>query len=196
MINKISFQGKTEFCISPTAYRKVEKLTRKAHTDLYNDCNTKIHNTHTYSLHTDPEFLTVAVKNEDGGILKYVPLGKDIEELLDVISFKVEELKKTANKNPLTAWIIGGTKIEGKRGNLVVDTLNKIAERICDRSDIDTSILVGSKTGEDIFIIRSGKNQLKLALDKKVNTKNNLQSELENIYDIVELNNTTLSHAD
>ena len=196
MIDKVNFQGKTALCISPTAYRKIERLTQSGHTDLHNGCNTKIHRTHVYSLHTNPEFLTVFVKNKEDSFLKYVPIGIDIEELLNLISFNVEKLKKTAEQYPLTAWIVGGTKLDGKQGNQVVDTLNKIAERICDRSDIDTSILVGSKTGEDIFVMRAGKNQLKMELDKVINPKNNLQDELENIYDIVELNNTTLSHAD
>ena len=179
----ISFQGVTNFCISPTAYQKVEESARKAYTNVHKECDCMLSHHRMCSLTTNPEHLTVIVKNGNNGFFKYVPFKENIENVLDEISRRVEELRKTAGEEPLTAWIVGGTSIY-KPNNKIVDTLNKIAERICDRPDIDTSILVGSSTGEEKFIIRPGVKQLKLALDKRINPNNNLESELENIFDV------------
>jgi hypothetical protein len=193
-MDKISFQGLTSLTISPTAYEKVENTTRMAYTNLRLGSNCKLHKSKVCALETDPQNLTVIVKNEDNGFYKYVPLIEDIHEFLYDISKGIEDLKKTARKEPLTAWIVGGTRLESPQGQKVIDTLNKVADVVCDKPDIDASILVGSHTGEEVFVIRPGVTQLKMALDKKINPQNDLQSELEGIFDIVDINKTHLSY--
>lgn len=192
-MNNISFQGRTDFLISPTAYQKVEKTTRNAYTNLYKNSDCKLFKSKVCALKTEPEYLTVIMKNEDDGFFKFVPLNEDAEEVLSEISSRMDKLKRTARKENLTAWIVGGTKLDSPLGSKVVTTLKQIADLICDRPDIDTSILVGSNTGEEIFVVRSGVNQLKLALDRKMNP-GKIEQELENAFDIVELNNTNLSY--
>ncbi len=193
-MNNISFQGRTELCLSPTAFRKVERTVRNTSKIINQDSNCRLFNSTTCALTTVPDYLTVIMKNEKDGFLKFVPLQDDIENILLDISKCVSQLKKSAKKDNLTAWILGGTRIEGQQGNKIVNTLNQVADIICDRPDIETSILVGSNTGEETYVIRSGVNQLKLALEKKMNPNNKVLQELENSFDVVELNNTELSY--
>lgn len=191
-MNNISFQGKTTLCISPNAYRRVTEKARSTYSELNKKSNCMLRSNKTFLIDTDPEALTVIVKNNDNGFLKYLPVKKDITEIINKIESKILVLKEKKQQEPLTAWIVGGTKLDSPLGQKVSETLNKIAKLICDRHDIDTSILVGSKTGEEKFIIHNGKTKLKLDIDKKINSPNNLEPELENMFDIVELNNTKL----
>ncbi len=193
-MNNISFQGRTELCLSPTAYKKVERTVRSTSRFLDQNSDCKISNSKVCALTTIPDYLTVIMKNENDGFLRFVPLLENPEEVLLDISKRINKLKKTAKRDNLTAWILGGTRIEGKQGNKIVHTLNQVADLICDRPDIETSILIGSNTGEETYIIRSGVNQLKLALERKMNPHNKVLQELENNFDIVELNNTELSY--
>ena len=86
----------------------------------------------------------------------------------------------------MTAWIIGGNPIQSQRGTLMVETLNKIANILCDKPNIDTSILAGSKNIQENLVILPHRNDFELILEKEKGTK------LEDIFDIVELNNTDI----
>ena len=55
--------------------------------------------------------------------------------------------------------------------------------------------IINSKTGEEKFVLRAGTNQLKMALDKKINPKADVESELKDVFDVVELNNTNLYYS-
>ena len=112
----------------------------------------------------------------------------DAFQIIDEIALKVEELKKLA-KGKLTAWIIGGENIKSANGENTINTVNKIAGIICDRPDIDASILAGSKSGEEKIVLHTLSGQLEIILDKSLNKQHNL----EDYFDIVELNNTDLS---
>lgn len=195
-MNNISFQGATNFTISPTAYKKVEATTRKAYTNLTRKSNCKLEGHKICALDTAPEYLTVIVRNDNNnGLFRYIPIKPNIQETIDDLSKQVEHLKDSAKGTSLTAWIVGGTRLNTPKGCLITTVLDEIAKIICEKPKIDTSILVGSKTGEEKFIMRAGKSDFKLALDKKVNPDNDLESELGKIFDIVELNNTELIYA-
>ena len=193
-MDKISFQGLTNLSISPTGFRKVEDSTRKAYTNLRRSTNYRLFKNQTYTVQTDPAYLTVLVKNEDDGFYKYVPLNGKIDRYMEEITHRIDELRMAARKQPLTAWIIGGTRFESPQGEKVVKTLNKIADTVCEKADIDASILVGSNTGEELFVIRPGVQQLKMVLDKDIKPNCKLQDEIENMFDVVDLNKTTLSY--
>ena len=79
---------------------------------------------------------------------------------------------------------------------MFVEAVNKIADLICDRPDIDTSILAGSKSGEDKIVLHTAKDRLDITLDKILNfnpkNQKNVEEDLEKYFDIVELNNTEL----
>ena len=194
-MNDISFQGPTNFSISPTAYNKVQDTTRKAYTNLKKQHNRSLSGHVTCTLDTDPDFLTVIVNNDNRkGLFRYIPLKPDIQDHIDDLSNQVKNLQKTSKGNTLTAWILGGMKLEGEKGDMVSRVLKQIADLICDKPNIDTSILVGSSSGEEKYILKTGFPDLRLALDKKINPKNSLESELNEIFDIVELNNTEVSY--
>ncbi len=193
-MNNISFQGRTEFIINPGISRIIDKASQSSIAKLDKYSNSRIFLRRATAVKTDPEHLTVIMKNEKNGFLKFVPLKSNIEESLFDIQTKIETLKKTAKKENLTAWILGGTKVREEKGNRIIKVLNEIADILCDKKDIDTSILVGSNTGEETYLIRSGVKQLKLSLDKKLKPKANLEENLEDIFDIVELNKTNLSY--
>ncbi len=193
-MDKISFQGLTNFSISPTAYRKVANITREKYTNLHIGTNCRLTKNKVCTIETDPKNLTLIVRNKKDGFYKYIPLIDNLDYVIADITKGIEQLKKTAADEPLTAWLVGGTKLDGRQGNKVADTFNKIADVVCDRPDMDTSILIGSHTGEEMFTLHLKPEQLNLSLDKTVNQGNSVQSELENIFDIVDLNNTHLSH--
>jgi len=194
-MNNISFQGKTDFIVSPNAYNRVAAKTRQTYKNFLKTHNSKLYNNQVCTIKTDPENITVIMRNEKDSFFKYVPINEEGQQnILEELAVSAEKLENSAKKDKVTAWIVGGTKIDGKHGNKVVETLNRIAELICDKANIDTSILVGSKTGEEMFVLRPQVKQLRFALDKKINPKNSLNAELENIFDVVELNNTSLTY--
>lgn len=194
MIDKTSFQGLTNFSISPTAYRKVADITREKYTNLHLGTNCRLTKNKICTIETDPKNLTLIVRNQKDGFYKYIPLIDKLDYIIADITKNIEHLKTKDMKEPLTAWLIGGTKLDGQQGNKVADTFNKIADVVCDRPDMDTSILIGSHTGEEIFTLNLKSGQFNISLDKRVNKANSVQAELENIFDIVELNNTVLFH--
>ena len=193
-MDKISFQGLTNFSVSPTAFRKVEDITRFKYTNLQKGSNCRLCRGKVCSIETDPQNLTLIVRNDKDGFYKYIPFIGNNERIMADILKGIEELKRTAANEPLTAWIVGGTKLDGRQGQRVTATLEKVADVVCDRPDIDTSILVGSHTGEEVFTLNSYTNHLKMSLDKKINPNNDVQTELEKIFDIVDLNKTNLSY--
>ena len=193
-MDKISFQGLTNFSVSPTAFRKVENITRFKYTNLQKGTNCRLSRGKVCSIETDPQNLTLIIRNDKDGFYKYIPFIGNNEHIMADILKGIEELKKTASNEPLTAWIVGGTKLDGRQGQRVTATLEKVADVVCDRPDIDTSILVGSHTGEEVFTLNSYANHLKMALDKRIDPNNDVQAELEKIFDIVDLNKTNLSY--
>lgn len=187
-MNNISFQGHSSLIINPKAYDKARITTSNAYRHLTASSNCKLTNGKVFTSKADAQHIAVIVRNEKDGIIKFVPVKGRIQKLIDEIAQKVNELKEMAKEN-LTAWIIGGENIESPNGAKTIETLNKIADIICDRPDIDASILAGSKTGEDRIVLHTLNNKLELTLDKKTNKTPNL----EDYFDIVELNNIDLS---
>ena len=187
-MNNVSFQGHTNLVLDPDVYDKACRITRGVYRHLSYNTNSKLANGKIYTSKADAQNIAVILRNEKDGIIKFVPVKGRIQKLIDEIAQKVNELKEMAKEN-LTAWIIGGENIESPNGAKTIETLNKIADIICDRPDIDASILAGSKTGEDRIVLHTLNNKLELTLDKKTNKTPNL----EDYFDIVELNNIDLS---
>lgn len=195
-MNNISFQGRSTLVLNPKAYDKARELTSGAYRHLRMDNNCRLINGKIYTSKADAQNLAVIVRNEKDGILKFVPTKGEIQQVLDEISKKVDTLK-AASKGKLTAWIIGGEAIKSPNGRKTVDAVNKIADIICDRPDIDTSILAGSLKGEEKIVLHTRTNLLEIILDKFVNGKTPKskldEKDLSKYFDIVELNNTDVS---
>lgn len=195
-MNNISFQGRSTLVLNPKAYDKARELTSGAYRHLRMDNNCRLINGKIFTSKADAQNLAVIVRNEKDGILKFVPTKGEIQQVLDDISKKVDTLK-AASKGKLTAWIIGGEAIKSPNGGKTVDAVNKIADIICDRPDIDTSILAGSLKGEEKIVLHTRTNLLEIILDKFVNGKTPKskldEKDLSKYFDIVELNNTDVS---
>lgn len=176
-MNNISFQGKTNVIFNDSLYEQViNRQTRGGVTNLNLSVskNYKIHNARrtTYNPNEVAE-PGVLLLNEKGGMFFHDAESK-IYEIFDLI----EHLKNTA-KNKLTAWIIGGYSNEQ-----TIRKVNALAEVLCDRTDIDTSIIAGQKSIAPNLTIypTTEKLDITIGLPKK--------DDLENYFDIVELNNT------
>ena len=194
-MNNISFQGHTYLSLNPDTYDKALLITSNTYRHLTNANKCKLTNGKIYTSMTKAQDLAVIVRNEKDGIIKHVPINGKIQKIIDEIAQKIEELKSMSN-GKLTAWIIGGENIKSPYGERTIKTVNKIADLICDRPDMDTSILAGSKSGEERFVLHPKKDQLEIILDKTLNVnpkkQQSLEENLEKYYDIVELNNTDL----
>ncbi len=187
-MNNVSFQGHSSLILNPRAYDKARITTSNAYRHLTASNNCKLTNGKVFTSKADAQNIAVIVRNEKDGIIKLVPVNGRIQKLIDEIAQKIDELK-TMSKGKLTAWIIGGENIESPNGGKTIETVNKIADLVCDRPDIDASILAGSKTGEDKIVLHTLNNKLEITLDKKTDKTPNL----EDYFDIIELNNTDLS---
>ena len=196
-MNNVSFQGHTNLVLDPDVYDKACRITRGVYRHLSYNTNSKLANGKIYTSKADAQNIAVILRNEKDGIIKHVPVNGKTQSIIDEIARKAEELKATA-KGKLTAWIIGGTPItKSPESTKTIETVNKIADVICDKPDIDASILAGSLTGEDRIVIHTKNNFLEIILDKvlKLNTKKQKPdiTDLEKYFDIVQINNTDLS---
>lgn len=188
-MNNISFQGRSTLIFDNKAYDIARDATRKAHRHLgfSNTCNLTAGKV--FTAETNDTHIAVLVRNEKDGFLKFFPLNQKIDEMLSDMAEKIENLKKQSNKQ-LTAWIMGGASFDKANAEKTVKTINRIADMICDRPDIDTSILAGSKNAENKIVIHPFKDTLELTLDKP-----KTQQYIDDSFDIVEINNTTFKDA-
>lgn len=195
-MNNISFQGRTTLFLSPERCEEVFKKTHRAGRNLSLKNRSNLANGTMYTATANATDIIVAVGGKDTGVLKHIPVVKDAEDAINELIEAIDVLRNKV-KGKLTAWIIGGDKCDGIHGHKTIQRLNELAEELCDQPDIDTSILVGSKAGEDKFFIHPLAGTLEIGLQKNPRAikSQNLSAEekLENFFDIVELNNTTLA---
>ncbi len=195
-MNNVSFQGRTTLILAPERCEEIFKRTRLAGRNLSAKNRSHLANGTTYTATANATDIIVAVGGKDTGVLRHIPVVKDAEDAISELIEAVDVLRNKV-KCKLTAWIIGGDKCDGVHGHKTIQRLNELAEELCDQPDIDTSILVGSKAGEDRFFLHplAGKLEIGLQKNPKAIKNPNLSAEekLENFFDIVELNNTTLA---
>ena len=192
----ISFCGQTYLSLNPVAYEKVSSLKSGSYTNVHKNNGGELINHRANIINSNSENLIVIVRNRKNGFYRFVPINdeKAKRRVLMEIEDKTDKLCRTKDREPLTAWILGGPTLRSNSGSKVSSALNDIADVICDRPDIDTSILVGSKNGDEKFLIRAGVNDMRLALDRKPTSSDSIDAELEDIFDVVELNNTKFSY--
>ena len=193
-MNNVSFQGHSTLILSPKKYDVANEIAIRAGQHLSEKNKCKLSNGKIYTSEADAGKLAVLVRNEKNGVLKHISInGTNIDEFLCDITKSIDKLKQKA-RGKLTAWIIGGDAIDSANGNKTIETLNKVADVICDRPDMDTSILVGSKSGDDRMFLHTFNGELEVGLDKNPkplhNMKAPIEEKMEKYFDIVELNNT------
>ena len=180
-MNNVSFQGRTNVILSPDAFDKVSHVTNATYRHLTSGNKCSLTNGKIFTTSVEADNLLVLVRNENTGFLKHVPINEKIQRFIDDIALRVEDLKSTANEK-LTAWIIGGNDYTMDNGK-TISAVNKFAEVLCDKPDIDTSILAGMEKAREDIVIHTRKGITELTFAKKPD------ADLENHFNIVELNN-------
>ena len=187
MMNNVSFQGHTNLMFSPNKFREIAEITERRSRNLRPDNKCIIRNGQIYTAQTYADNILVFLRNEEGGILKFIPTNAEMKNKLAELNKALDDMLATS-KAKLTAWIIGGSKIDSKNGENTIITLNKVANVLCDRQDIDTSILVGTKDFKDKnLIFHSLKDNLELTIEAPKGSKP------EDIFEIVETNKTNIN---
>lgn len=185
-MNNVSFQGKTQLIFNNSIYDKATtRSTCGAFTDL-DKCisdTCKLRNTRWIACNPNEMASTgVMLFNEKGGMFF-----RNAQNKLEQIMNCIENLKDNA-KNKLTAWIIGG-----QRGENTERTVGNLAEILCDRPDIDTSIIAGQKSISPNITFHPLADKLELSIGMSAKSPDELESALTKYYDIVELNNTSVA---
>lgn len=182
MQNNISFQGKTNLIISNARFNKNFEISKLGYHS--NSCgNTRFSQGNYYNVPTQNNEILVFLKNSKKGIMrKFIP-EQNIEEILLKFEDEIDKLKKFNPKEKLTAFIFGGKANDSK----TIDSVNQVADVLCDRADIDASILAGNKSNvENIGMCgRIGFTNVFMPEIKGVKC----EEDLEKYFDIVELNN-------
>lgn len=184
-MNNISFQGRTNITFDKSLYNQlINNSKRQRYTNL-NICKSNICNINNCKNITyDPN-----EKLHPGVLLIHEKGGKffhDAQNQIDEIIDCIKDFQMIAKRN-LTAWIIGGI-----RNEKTTRDVNKLAEILCDRTDIDTSIIAGQKTIAPNITIYSRLDELQLNIGSPAPKKSeNVENYLEKYFDIVELNNTS-----
>lgn len=179
MNNNISFTGLTLVNCDPKHFRRVyDNFTSITHSHLNRENKRRLCVGPIFSTTAEQDSFVILLKNEKNGIFRKCSI-KNINETLKEIAIAIEELK-AKSKEKLTAWIIGGQ--EGCPAT-TTRALNKFADLLCDRPDIDTSLLVGMKKPEENLVIYNRKYSTKLVFEKPEGT------DIAKDFDIAELNN-------
>lgn len=189
-MSDISFQGKSNLFISENLYNHFVQRSVKSKRVIKSSGATNISaGVHKPFLATpDCDDILVIVRNEREGFMKKFPVLAQIEKITDDICYKIEQLQATT-KEKLTAWIIGGNNYKQDNGK-TIKTVNEIGEILCDRPDIDTSILAGPKNRNAISIgIQGNVGETNIILPNSKNSAIKSTEDLEDLFDIVELNN-------
>lgn len=188
-MTNISFQGKSNLFISGDIYNQFlqkSESTRRVITKTRSENVLSVHKP--FLTMPTPDDLVVIIRNERNGFMKKFPVLSKIEQIADDICRKIEDLQKDTTEK-LTAWIIGGNNYKQDNGN-TIKAVNELGEVLCDRPDIDTSILAGPKykTADGVGI-QANIGETNIILTKGKNTSVTSPEDLEDFFDIVELNN-------
>ena len=188
-MSNVSFQGRSNLFISGEIY---DQFVQKSQNTRRVITKTRVDNTLSinkpFLTLPEPDDIIVIIRNRRNGFMKKFPVLTKIEKIADDICRQIDELQKNA-KEKLTAWIIGGSNYRQDNGK-TIKAVNELGEVLCDRPDIDTSILAGPrfKTADGIGI-QGNVGETTIVLTKGKNTDIKSPEDLEDFFDIVELNN-------
>ena len=185
-MQNISFQGRSNLVFSNARFNDLaQKVTteRRKCSFATNQFLTK----RTFGVDMETMPVIVFVRGDSEGVIQRYTGARKTSELLMELEEKIERLKQNAQEK-MTAWIIGGKPNDTK----TTVTINEIADIICDRPDIDTSILVGDKinaTGR--IFIRGNSQGTEIIFPELKGIKS--PEDVEDVFDITEFNNTQIS---
>mgnify|MGYP003294072003 CR=1 FL=1 len=184
-MQNISFQGRTNLVFSNIRYDELNEHVTTARRKCSNGMNQFL-TKRTFGIDMENSPLVVFVRGDKEGVIQRYTHGKNTSDLLLELEEKINQLKKDAQEK-MTAWILGG-KANDERTTI---TVNKIADVICDRPDIDTSILTGDKINTTERILVRGNSQgTEIIFPKLKGIKDSY--DVEDVFEIAELNNTQI----
>lgn len=185
-MQNISFQGRTNLVFSNARYNELEGCVTTARRKCSNGINQFL-TKRTFGIDMETCPLVVFVRGDNEGVIQRFQQGKNTSNLLLELEEKINHLKKDAQEK-MTAWILGGKTMD----EYTTRTVNEIADLICDRTDIDASILTGDKLCKTDRILIRGNSQGTEIIFPEIKTLKTA-NDIENNFDIVELNNTQIS---
>ena len=187
-MDKISFQGQSQLLFSPKIYNTCLEKTEGAYKHISHEVTRQVPRFSLYTAETSSDNLILYMGNEKNGLLTTVSTVDTNPEFLENIEHQATNMLKKA-KEKLTVWIIGGDKIKSENGSNMVRTVNEIADILCDKPNIDASILAGGndKVNKAAFKLSNGK--LNVVIGNDVKAENICEEELSKHFDIVELSN-------
>lgn len=181
-MQNVSFQGRSNLLISQKTLDGLSDVCSQRHRNVVSE-NTGLVNGTPLALGLDNNEIIVLLKNERNGFISKFLSTTNLDEFLLKLQDNVNLLNRTA-AGKLTAWILGGKPNDAK----TIGVVNEIAGVICDRPDIDASILVGQLDGKASKVVIHGTTKhLDVVLPNAGGAKS--VDEMENMFDIVELNN-------
>lgn len=182
-MQNISFQGRSNLVFSNARFNDLAKYESSARRKCGNATNQFL-TKRTFGVDMETLPIVVFVRNDSEGVIQRYTGVRKTSDLLMELEEKIEKLKENAQEK-MTAWIIGGKHSDSK----TTLTINEIADVICDRPDIDTSILVGDKlnTTERIFI-RGNSQGTEIVFPELKGIKT--AEDVEDVFEITEFNNT------
>lgn len=184
-MNNVSFTGMSSLRFNSQMFQNARNTAFQTRRVLDKNNTSSLQSGAKFVAFPDENNCVVLVRGDKKGFLDYINVNGYDDFKLSKIARKVEELTKTSQEK-LTAWIMGGDNFGGKSGDMSINMVNKLAEILSDRPDIDTSIMACNKIPlNEGVAIHPTNNFLELLIDKP-------KTNLENLFDIVELNNATI----
>ena len=182
-MQNVSFQGRTNLVFSTIRYDKLNDSAATARRKCSNSINQFL-TKRTFGVDMENCPVVVFVRGDNEGVIQRFTPGRKTSDLLFELEEKINQLKKDAQEK-MTAWILGG-KAQDER---TTRTVNEIADLICDRPDIDASILTGDKINTtERILIRGNSQGTEIIFPTLKGIKES--SDVEYVFEIVELNNT------
>lgn len=187
-MDKISFQGQSQLLFSPKIYNMCCEKTERVYKHISHETTRQVPRFSIYTAETSSDNLILYMGNEKNGLLTTISTKDTNSELLENLEIQARNLLKKAKEN-LTVWIIGGEPIKSKNGSNMIRTVNEIADVLCDKPNIDASILSGGKDKVNKVAFKLAGGKLNVVVGNNVKADSICEEELAKHYDIVELNN-------
>jgi len=187
-MDKISFQGKSQLLFSQKIYNTCCEKTERVFKHVNKEVVRQVPRFSLYTAETSSDNLILYMGNEKSGLLTTVSTTEKNPEIMENLEIQASNLLKKA-KEKLTVWIIGGDPIRSNNGTNMVRTVNEVADILCDKPNIDASILAGGKDKVNKVAFKLSGGKLNVVVGNNIKADDVCEEELLRHYDIVELNN-------
>lgn len=186
-MDNISFQGRSQLIFSPKIYKACTLKTEHAYKHLVSGTK-PMNSVNLLTAEATSDNVILYMGNEKSGMVSVIPTTEEHPDLLNVLDTNARNLLKKA-KDKLTVWIIGGEKASSKNGDDMIRTVNEIAGVVCDKPNIDASILAGGNGEINSVAFKRTADGLNVVVGNNIKINGLSESELSRHYDIAELNN-------